>query len=453
MDPNNYRPISLLSTPGKLLEKVVCNSFDDHMLSNGILTDRQWGFRRGYSTESLLLHLTESWVSALDRGHKVGVLFIDFRKAFDCVDHIILSEKLKAVGLAGDMWKWINDYLSGRMQGTSVNKSRSDRNPIRAGVPQGSLLGPRLFASYVNDLPDSITSGDVYMYADDTTIYVVGNTVDDITTALQAVLDQVNSWCLSNRLILHEGKSEAMILSTTPFIGPLKHLKWGEDTIRYVSSTKCLGVTIDDKLSWSQHITSTRSAFNAKIKMLRRINFLSTSILETFYYKIVIPSVLYGIVIWGSGPKLKDLEMIHIRAARLIHKLPNSFKDSDILSRVGWMPLEYFYKFRILTITHNAYYNLGLREINYLVTKNSNSHNLRKSLNLVLNRPETELGRRSFVHRSAIAWNALPDNLKDSTNSSIFKYNLKQSKQTIMNINFGKGGNVIYNMKPDFHYY
>ena len=411
------------------------------MISNGILTDRQWGFRRGYSTESLLLHLTESWGSALDRGHKVGVLFIDFRKAFDCVDHTILVEKLKAVGLAGDMRKWINDYLSNRMQGTSVNKSRSDRNPIRVGVPQGSLLEPRLFASFVNDLPDSIASGEVYVYADDTTIYVVGNTVNDITE-LQAVLDQVNSWCLSNRLIVHEGKSEAMVLSTTPFVGPLKHLRWGEDTIRYVSSTNCLEVTIDDKLSWSQHITLAQSAFNAKVKMFRLINFLSTSILETFYYKIVIPSVLYGIVIWGSGPKLKDLEMIHIRAARLIHKLPTSFKDSDILSKVG-----------ILTITYNAYYNLGLREINSLITKNSNSYNLRKSLNVVINRPKTELGRRSFVHRSAIAWNALPDNLKDSSNLSTFKYNLKQSKQTIMNINFRKGGNVIHKTKPDFHYY
>ena len=120
-----------------------------------------------------------------------------------------------------------------------------------------------------------------------------------------------------------------------------------------MSSTKCFGVTIDDKRSWSQHITSARSAFNAEIKMLRRINFLPTSILETFCYKIVIPSVLYGIVIWRSGPKLKDVEMIHIRAARLIHKLPNGFKDRDILSKVGWMPLEYFYKVRILTITHN----------------------------------------------------------------------------------------------------
>ncbi|XP_015769126.1 PREDICTED: RNA-directed DNA polymerase from mobile element jockey-like [Acropora digitifera] len=343
--------------------------------------------------------------------------------------------------------------ISPTRQGTSVNKSRSDRDPIRVEVPQGSLLEPRLFASYVNDLPDSIASGEVYMYADDTTIHVVGNTVNDITTELQAVLDRVNSWCLSNRLIVHEGKSEAMVLSTTPFVGPLKHLRWGEDTIRYVSSTNCLGVTIDDKLSWSQHITLARSAFNAKVKMLRRINFLSTSISETFYYKIVIPSVLYGIVIWGSGPKLKDLEMIHIRAARLIHKLPTSFKDSDILSKVGWMPLEYFYKFRILTSTYNAYYNLGLREINSLITKNSNSYNLRKSLNVVLNRPKTELGRRSFVHRSAIAWNALPDNLKDSSNLSTFKYNLKQSKQTIMNINFGKGGNVIHKTKPEFHYY
>ena len=423
------------------------------MLSNDILTDRQWGFRKGYSTESLLLHLTESWRSALDRGHKVGVLFIDFRKAFDCVDHTILAEKLKAVGLAGDMWNWINDYLSNRMQGTSVNNSRSDRKSIRVGVPQGSLLGPRLFASYVNDLPDSIASGEVYMYADDTTIYVIGHTVDDISTVLQAVLDQVNSWCLRNRLVVHEGKSEAMVVSTTPFIGPLKPLKWGEDVIRYVSSTNCLGVTIDDKLSWSQHIASVRSAFNAKVKMLRRINFLPTSILETFYYKIVIPSVLYGIVIWGSGPKLKDLEMIHIRAARLIHKLPNSFKDSDILSRVGWLPLEYFYKFRILTITHDAYYNLGLREINSLVTKNFNSYNLRKSLNVVLNRPNTELGRRSFIHRSAIAWNALPDSIKDSPNLSTFKRYLKQSKQIIMNINFGKGANVIHNKKLDFYYY
>ena len=97
--------------------------------------------------------------------------------------------------------------------------------------------------------------------------------------------------------------------------------------------------------------------------------------------------------------------------------------------------------------------SLFLLKRGWNVCKNSNNHNLRKSLNVALTRPETELGRRSFVHRSAIAWNAPPDNLKDSTNPSIFKHNVKRSKQTILNINFGKGGNVIYNMKPDFYYY
>ena len=110
-----------------------------------------------------------------------------------------------------------------------------------------------------------------------------------------------------------------------------------------------------------------------KVKLLRRISYLPKSILETIYFKTVILSALYGIVIWGSGTKLKELEMKHIRIARLIHNLPKCMKDDDILARVGWMPLEYFYKFRILTITHMAFYGLGLDEVNSLVVTCSNS--------------------------------------------------------------------------------
>ena len=453
LDPNNYRPISLLSVPGKLLERVVCKSFDDHILSNSILTNKQWGFRKGYSTESLLLHLTEAWREALDGGRKVGVLFIDFRKAFDCVNHTILVEKLKGIGVMGSMWNWINDYLSNRVQRTQVNGIRSDLRPVRVGVPQGSLLGPRLFATYVNDLPDHVNRGALYMYADDTTIYVIGDTVDEIVLVLQEVLDQVYTWCLMNRLIIHEGKSEAMILSINPFIGPLKPLKLGENFIQYISSTACLGVTIDDKLSWSQHIKSICVSFNSKVKMLRRISFLPKSMLETLYFKTVIPSVLYGVVVWGSGSKFKELEFIHIRAARLIHKLPKGMTDEDILARAGWMPLEYFYKFRILMITHKAFYNLGLEEINSLVVRTCKSYNLRKSLNILVNRPNIELGRNSFVHRAAIAWNSLSDSVRSFSNQTGFKNGLKQLKHTVMNITFEKDSSVVHNKHSDFYYY
>ena len=181
---NNYRPISLLSVPSKILERVVCRSFVNHLTTHNLSSDRQWGFRKGYSTKSLWLHLTEVWKEALDDGRKVGVLFIDFRKAFDCVDHVILGEKLKALGVSEDMWIWFMDYLASRSQLTQIDDASSESKPVKIGVPQGSLLGPRLFITYVNDLPDSIRSGEVYMYADDTTIYTIGNTADEVAIAL-----------------------------------------------------------------------------------------------------------------------------------------------------------------------------------------------------------------------------------------------------------------------------
>ena len=159
------------------------------------------------------------------------------------------------------------------MQRTRVNNVRSGLRPVRVGVPQGSLLDPRLFATYVNDLLDHVTIGELY--------YVIENSVEDIVIILQEVLDQVNSWTLENRLVVHEGKSEAMTLSSKPLIGSMKPLKWGDNVIRYVSSSVCLRITIDDKLSWSQHIKLTRFSFHLKVKMLRRISFLLKSILET----------------------------------------------------------------------------------------------------------------------------------------------------------------------------
>ena len=227
------------------------------------------------------MHLTEEWKEALDDGLKVGVLFIvDFRKAFDCVDHVILGEKLKALGVSEDVWIWLTDYLANRSQLTQIDGAFSESKPVKIGVPQGSLLGPRLFITYVNDLPDSIRSGEVYMYADDTTIYTIGNTTDEVAIALQVILDQLQTWCQKNRLIIHEGKCDAVLLDTKPFIGPLKPLVWGDKTIEYRSFSVCLGIVIDERLSWANHVKSVSTSYSSKVKMLRRISFLSKATLD-----------------------------------------------------------------------------------------------------------------------------------------------------------------------------
>ena len=140
----------------------------------------------------------KEWKNALDRGLIVGVLFVDFRKAFDTVNHTILLEKLKAIGISGDLFSWLDDYMSARKQFVQLSGYQSGSKTVTYGVPQGSILGPKLFSIFVNDLPESITSGDLFMFADDTTIFTIGKNIDNIVLMLQSVLDQLYIWCQSN---------------------------------------------------------------------------------------------------------------------------------------------------------------------------------------------------------------------------------------------------------------
>ena len=149
LDPANYRPLSMLSLPGKVLESQFCRVLDEHLQTHNLYSNNQWGFRKGRSTETLLISMTERWRAALDDNKIVGAIFIDFRKAFDTISHELLPLKLQAVGIMGDSYNWIVDYLKYRSQFTTINGSSSSTKPINYGVPQGSLLGPRLSSIYV----------------------------------------------------------------------------------------------------------------------------------------------------------------------------------------------------------------------------------------------------------------------------------------------------------------
>ena len=129
----------MLCIPGKLLGSQACRVLEDHLEECNILSSRQWGFRKNRSTEGLLLSLTERWKRALDEGKILGVVFIDFQKAFDTVSHEVLSYKLQAVGIAGNLHQWIMDYLSGRTQYTEINgtKSHSKTSSRRARFEPG----------------------------------------------------------------------------------------------------------------------------------------------------------------------------------------------------------------------------------------------------------------------------------------------------------------------------
>ena len=222
-DRGNYRPISLLSVPSKILESLVSDALVRHSFKENaeLVSDKQRAYRAGYSTELLLIRLTETWRRAVDSGLLVAVAFVDFKKAFDSVCHTVLETKLQRdFGIRGPLLDWLKSYLKGRQQVTIVNGVNSGTLPVSCGIPQGSVLGPTLFTMFMNDLPTSVVSGSLYMFADDTTIYCIGTSADEATTQLNLAMHELYSWCLTNKLTPHPGKNQAMLISRKSPTGP-----------------------------------------------------------------------------------------------------------------------------------------------------------------------------------------------------------------------------------------
>ena len=281
--------------PSKLLEAIVCEGLDQFISDTGLLSNNQWNVRAGRSTEGLLIHLTETWKQALDNRLVVGVVYIDFQKAFDTVSHTILRYKLEAIAITGDLLNWMISYLTNRKQFAIVNGCTSHTKHVYYGVLQGSLLGPRFFSNYVNNPPDAVTEGELALYADDMTLSVVVDNVEleVVIDKLNKALASINLWCRNNKLTIHTGKSEAMILTHKPFCGPLKLVMLGNKVLDFATETKCLGIIIDNLLSWLSHIELICRSSGQKVKQLKRFKYLSKDTLQSLYYTSIVPNVTY----------------------------------------------------------------------------------------------------------------------------------------------------------------
>ena len=169
-------------------------------------------------------------------------------------------------------------------------------------MPQGFVLGPLLFAIYCDDLPScaEIEGKNIEMYADYTTLYCISNTVDQVAELLNTVLTRKNDWSHKNVMTVHPDKSEAMIIKTGTFIGPLPSLWLNGNTVKWVKSSRVLGLNLDMCLKWREHIEELQLSYAKKLNLLKAMRFLPRQMLNDFYWKVVYPAVTYGIVIWGN---------------------------------------------------------------------------------------------------------------------------------------------------------
>ena len=229
----NYRPVSLLPLPGKILEKIVHSRISDFWDNNHFLSGNQGGFRKGFSTTSTIAKLTDDMFDQINSGNTTLAVYIDLKKAFDTVDNDILINKLGRAGIRGDLLKWCKSYLGNRSQCTLANGVTSSRLPVTCGVPQGSVLGPLFFLTYVNDVQFALDDCGIQLYADNTVLYQAGINSHEAAIKLQRSLDLFVTWCKVNKLTINIMKTKLMVY------GSRQKVKKAKDAVIKIDRKNC----------------------------------------------------------------------------------------------------------------------------------------------------------------------------------------------------------------------
>ena len=367
---------------------------------------------------------------AIDNKKLVGVLFMDLSKAFDCLPHGLLVAKLRAYGLDLPACELMGSYLSGRKQRVKIAGSRSQWHSLEKGVPQGSILGPLLFNIFINDMFHFIEKCSLYNFADDNSLSNTATTLNEIKCNLQHDSKICISWFDQNGMEANPSKFQLMVISSRP-TGDIQLDINDSVSITSESSVKALGVFIDNRLTFNEHIKQSSMKAARQLNALSRISkFLNFKAKKLIFKSFVMSNFTYSPLVWhfcGKNNNAK-LEKIQERALRIVCDDRHA-EYLDLIKRVDTTTMLQSRLNCILLEVFKSLKHLSPTYIQKMFSPKESCYSLRDSS--ILTQPKrntTNYGLRTFSYLGSKMWNDLPSELKVLYDTDIieFKSRLKQ---------------------------
>jgi len=452
----NYRPISILTSAAKIIERVLYKHVSSHLENNDMFMAEQHGYRKNRSTQSAVLVLTDDIKTASDQKKLTGVVFVDFEQAFDRLQYDEFLCKLKACGVRGNVLKLFKSYFEDRKIIVKKGSQQSKPFYLKQGTPQGSALSGMTFSIYLNDIKDYLTESECkfIFYADDMAIYTHADTAEELESKLQLAVNKLTDWCTNNKMSIHVGKTKAMIFKTK--YQKCTHqlqIKINQQLIENVTEFKYLGLTLNCNLSFDKHYEKTCKSMTNRMYLLKRQKKHFPEKWRLIFATSLILSLLeYCLPVWGnlSKTKAERINKIIIKTANCV-VLNQAFRSKrqvdkySVLEKLNWLTVEErlviysveFVKKNVLNPKSSLQQCFG-----YFQAKSNDSNSTRtgrNSYDFMLPRMNTEFGKTTFYYRTIQMWNKLPNEIKEIQAFSGFDYKLRQ--------------NIIQKRQDDFTYY
>ena len=423
--PENYRPVSLTSHIIKVLERILRTKLVEHLETNNFLSSHQHGFRTGKSCLTQLLQHFELILDIMESDSNADVLYLDFAKAFDKVDHKILLEKLKSIGISGKIHSWLTSFLTNRKQFVVVDGKKSRGEKVQSGVPQGTVLGPVLFIVYINDITQVIKNSYIKIFADDSKLVKSIKSMSD-RDLLSIDLKSVIQWASDNKMQLNKLKFQLLQHGNK---NDLKQPYKVDDntTIEKSSDVKDLGVTVSENLSFDTHINNiSKGAKRHAGWVLRIIRARDVDTMLLLYKTYVRPQLEYSSPLW-SPQSVKHITKLEATQRTFTFRINgmDQFNYWDRLKILGLMSLQRRReRYQIIHIWKIA---VGLipndLDLKFYDTARHGKKCKRPQFNQRCRRISS-LKYNSFTSNGPALFNVIPKKIKEAKSLNSFKANL-----------------------------